>query len=128
MYEETEELKESNDWELGQKKREERQKAEEMRMADEARAAQNAMEDAEKKKVEKEKRAAQAGRDRDPESLEKEWREGMSKEEERAWKEKMRNTGSNSGMGSAARRLRAALASQPFSGESAKAPERQLGE
>ncbi|KAG4432815.1 hypothetical protein IFR05_011704 [Cadophora sp. M221] len=115
VYEETEELKESNDWAYAQKKgaeREEAKRVEDIRKAEEAkrakeewnaRRAEELKRDAEEwnaRRAEGLERDEEDMRDEEPNDVASEWREGMSKEEERAWKEKMRNSGPNTGLGS----------------------------
>ncbi|KAL2059912.1 hypothetical protein VTL71DRAFT_10067 [Oculimacula yallundae] len=98
VYEETEELRESNDWRYKQKKREEAMRAEEQMQAEKA------------MRYEERRIAEEARKAREMESMQMEWRNDMSREEERAWKERARNSGPSTGLGSM-------QASQSFSSE-----------
>ncbi|KAH9209652.1 hypothetical protein DL95DRAFT_394205 [Leptodontidium sp. 2 PMI_412] len=51
-------------------------------------------------KVEEFKRDEEAMKAQESDDVANEWREGMSKEEERVWKEKMRNSVPSTGLGS----------------------------
>jgi len=89
-YEETEELKESNDWRYKQKKKEEAEKrAEEVARTEEAERVAEVM-----------RRVEEANKAKERSGEEIKWSKDMSKEDERKWKEQMRKSEPSTGLGS----------------------------